>query len=316
MIFSRSFSIEDPTDLAMCGVSALLLEVSAWPKPGNVHRTRDFPETKFEHFLIGDLALYEVFLDIAKGTDKGIGQCVFECVSRVSQWQHGGNVNLGQVLLLVPLISAAREMLHSKTPSLVTLRQILSEQISKAGSDDSANIIRAVQVAGAGGLREGAKFDVNDNHTLETIRIKNVSPRQLFKPSSTFDSISKEWISDFELTFSTCYPHLERNLLEHPNLNYCLVRTFLEILAEIPDSLIWRKSTESDAREVSKQASELLDLLQIPDGPPGADNRAFYEQVLEFDNRLQEFRGVRNPGTTADLLGASIFLALLFGLRV
>ncbi|WP_455363487.1 triphosphoribosyl-dephospho-CoA synthase, partial [[Eubacterium] cellulosolvens] len=30
---------------------AVLLEVSAYPKPGNVHRTRDFELTRFEHFL-------------------------------------------------------------------------------------------------------------------------------------------------------------------------------------------------------------------------------------------------------------------------
>jgi hypothetical protein len=30
---------------------AMLLEVSAYPKPGNVHRTRDYSGTKFEHFL-------------------------------------------------------------------------------------------------------------------------------------------------------------------------------------------------------------------------------------------------------------------------
>ena len=36
---------------------ALLLEVSAYPKPGNVHRTRDFENTRFEHFLASAVAL-------------------------------------------------------------------------------------------------------------------------------------------------------------------------------------------------------------------------------------------------------------------
>lgn len=35
---------------------ATLLEVTAYPKPGNVHRTRDYSETRFEHFLASAVA--------------------------------------------------------------------------------------------------------------------------------------------------------------------------------------------------------------------------------------------------------------------
>ena len=35
---------------------AMLFEVSAYPKPGNVHRTRDYPGTRFEHFLASAVA--------------------------------------------------------------------------------------------------------------------------------------------------------------------------------------------------------------------------------------------------------------------
>ncbi|MDP6641398.1 MAG: triphosphoribosyl-dephospho-CoA synthase, partial [Nitrososphaerales archaeon] len=36
---------------------AASLEVSATPKPGNVHRNADYPSTRFEHFLSGAVAL-------------------------------------------------------------------------------------------------------------------------------------------------------------------------------------------------------------------------------------------------------------------
>ncbi|MCX8171600.1 MAG: triphosphoribosyl-dephospho-CoA synthase, partial [Candidatus Bathyarchaeota archaeon] len=36
---------------------AAALEVSGWPKPGNVHRTRDHADARFEHFLAGSIAL-------------------------------------------------------------------------------------------------------------------------------------------------------------------------------------------------------------------------------------------------------------------
>ena len=37
--------------VSRCLQLAILLEVSAYPKPGNVHRTADFQETDYEHFL-------------------------------------------------------------------------------------------------------------------------------------------------------------------------------------------------------------------------------------------------------------------------
>ncbi len=40
-----------------CATLAALLEVSASPKPGNVHRMRDRPDTRYEHFLAGSVAL-------------------------------------------------------------------------------------------------------------------------------------------------------------------------------------------------------------------------------------------------------------------
>ncbi|MEM2538604.1 MAG: triphosphoribosyl-dephospho-CoA synthase, partial [Candidatus Methanomethylicia archaeon] len=36
---------------------ASILEVSGWPKPGNVHRTRNQIDARYEHFLAGAIAL-------------------------------------------------------------------------------------------------------------------------------------------------------------------------------------------------------------------------------------------------------------------
>lgn len=46
-----NISIKSIDDLARCLSLASLLELAGWPKPGNVHRTRDFENTRFEHFL-------------------------------------------------------------------------------------------------------------------------------------------------------------------------------------------------------------------------------------------------------------------------
>jgi len=36
---------------------AAILEASGWPKPGNVHRTMNHTDARYEHFLAGSIAL-------------------------------------------------------------------------------------------------------------------------------------------------------------------------------------------------------------------------------------------------------------------
>ena len=54
------------------------------------------------------------------------------------------------------------------------------------------------------------------------------------------------------------------------------------------------------AEDVSKKASEILEFK---------DDDSFVEKLLEFDDYLYDNK--LNPGTTADLTAASIFLSYL-----
>ncbi len=83
-------------------------------------------------------------------------------------------------------------------------------------------------------------------------------------------------------------------------LNDGVVRTFLEALAEVPDSLISAKFGRERALEVSSLAVDaLLDSTL---------NKA-REMDCELNNRDM------NPGSTADLIAASLFISLLRRLR-
>ena len=57
----NELSINSLDDLMRCINLASLLEISGWPKPGNVHRTQDFQDTRFEHFLAGISAIQPNF---------------------------------------------------------------------------------------------------------------------------------------------------------------------------------------------------------------------------------------------------------------
>ena len=92
--------------VSRCASLAALMEVSAYPKPGNIHRTRDLPDTRFEHFLSGAVAIGPDMRELAtRGIDAvsselgwdqlSVGRSVLNAVVDSMDWQKGGNVNLG-----------------------------------------------------------------------------------------------------------------------------------------------------------------------------------------------------------------------------
>jgi len=130
---SFSSSTETAEHVSRCLELAILLEVSAYPKPGNVHRTADFQGTRYEHFLASAVAVAPHFKHAAehgiqvsegkiKPTDVGIGTIVKDAVKSVSLWQSNGNTLLGSIILLSPMAVAAG-MLNTEEFSQSKLRE-------------------------------------------------------------------------------------------------------------------------------------------------------------------------------------------------
>ena len=72
------------------------------------------------------------------------------------------------------------------------------------------------------------------------------------------------------------------------------------------DTLIIRKNDISIAKEISKRAENLYQMYFI------MDKELWMQELYNFDNELQQYKGKRNPGATADLLAATIFLKIIF----
>src|SRR5674476_1155403 len=73
---------EDPkisSLIARCAQLAMLLEVSASPKPGNVDREHNYSDTCFEHFLASSVSVYPV-LELAARSRNGIGVLIRSCL--------------------------------------------------------------------------------------------------------------------------------------------------------------------------------------------------------------------------------------------
>ena len=304
--------------IGKCASLAALLEVSAYPKPGNVHRLRDFPDTKYEHFLAGSISLGSRIRELAekgqrigngKWSELGIGESILASVKDMMDWQSGGNVHLGIILLFSPLAAAAGSVMKEGVVNLEDLRSTLDKVISEAPPLDSVNIYRAIDEAmSKENLGSVDQLDVKDSASLDRILDEELTPLDIFMECQARDAICNEWVTVFNVTFTEGYPFLRKRLDEGASINEATVDTFLKILAEHPDSLIQRKSGKKAAITVSQKAREIIQA-------GGAATEAGMKMLWSLDDELSSENGSLNPGTTADLTAASLFLLLLTGWR-
>jgi triphosphoribosyl-dephospho-CoA synthase len=298
---------------------ALLLEVSAYPKPGNVHRTRDFKNTRFEHFLASAAALGPHFRLAALrgskvadgsilGVELGIGERIKRAVESCLEWQHGGNTSLGAILLLIPIAYAAG-MVPSRTAlGAREIRKNLRRVVRGTSPTDSVNVYRAISYASPGGMGKVTELDVNDRRSLAKIRKQNLSLFDIFRISSGYDAISSEWVKGFPVTFDIGLPFLIRELHATADVNIAVVDTYLRILSLVPDTLVARKLSISRAEEISLMAKRVLKA-------GGMKTSSGRKAIKRMDKSLQTMDNRSNPGTTADLTASTLSILLLSGYR-
>ena len=298
---------------------ALLLEVSAYPKPGNVHRTRDFENTRFEHFLASAAALVPHFrLAALRGSKLAagsihsgelmIGERIKRAVESCSEWQHGGNTSLGAILLLIPISYAAGMVPPGKDLKVQEIRKNLRRVVRGTSKTDAVNVYRAISRASPGGMGKVPELDVNDKDSLTRIRRHNISLLDIFRISSRYDAVSSEWVRGFPVTFEIGLPFLLRELHATGDINAAVVDTYLRILSRVPDTLVARKLGIGRAREVSLMARRVLKA-------GGMKTSRGRKEAQRMDRSLQTIDHRCNPGTTADLTASTLSVLLLGGYR-
>lgn len=298
---------------------ALLLEVSSYPKPGNVHRTQDFDRTRFEHFLASAASLGPHFRLAAQrgrriasdgptNSELKIGDCIRCAVEASSKWQRGGNTSLGAVLLLVPMAYAAGMIPSDSTMRAERIRRNLKLVLRNTTSSDAAEVYRAISYASPGGLGRVPELDLRDAKSIAQIFDRNLSLLEVFRMSSKYDRICWEWTHDFSVTFDFGLPFLKREIRATQDVNIATVDTYLRILSRFPDTLIARKHDMKTARKVSQKAAHVLRMggMKTPHGQ---------EAVERMDRDLRTRGHSFNPGTTADLTACALAALLLDGYR-
>lgn len=281
-----------PEEIARAAQIACLLEASA-KKPGNVNRFHDFRDTRYEDFLISSVAIGRAFRQ-AKALS--VGSIVLEAIQDTKRYI-SRNTNLGIVLLFAPLAKAALRRAQGSALGKGVLREELHAVLSALTVQDARKVYKAIRLANPGGLGEVERYDVREKKVAVTLL-------ETMKAAKDRDAIAREYTTDFEITFSIGCPALKASIEASGDLEGSIIQTYLTILSEVPDTLIARKSGWEVARKISDQSREILKV-------GGAFSEAGREELEQWDQELRREGNRLNPGTTADLVAASIFVTLL-----
>lgn len=279
--------------VAVSAQLACLLEASA-EKPGNVTPAHSFADMSYGDFLRSAAAIGP---EMARAGERDVGQTILASVEATRCWTQT-NTNLGIILLFAPLAKAALMQSGKATKwQSEGLRPALREVLRDLTVADAEAAYKAIRLAEPGGFEESVEHDIRSGPT--------VTLREAMASAVHRDNIAAEYMSDYEITFERGLPLLVRALRDAP-LQQTIVQIYLELLATIPDTLIGRKHGHTVAEAVSLDAARVLAL-------GGIFSRQGRQAIVEFDERLRKERGGLNPGTTADLVSAILFVALLEG---
>jgi triphosphoribosyl-dephospho-CoA synthase len=304
----------DPVFVAKCAQISSVLEVSGHPKPGNVHRTQNFPDMVFEDFLLSGVAIGETMRKAAENGFKyhhqpddwdkiGIGQLILDAVIETDHWV-ANNTNLGIIMLLTP-ISVAAGMFDDveviKDGYIESFRDKIDQIMKATTPQDSVNLYNAINIADAGGMGEKDELDVSSDSSTQKLLDDEINMYSVLEMSSEWDCLSYEITHKMPVTFEIGFPLFKKIQSEY-GTNQATVQTFLTILSQVPDTLISRKYGDEKAQQVSSSAKSILEEGGI------LTNKG--RMLLEkFDTEL--ISSGLNPGTTADFTASSIMMAYL-----
>jgi len=276
-----------PGDIAAAGQLACLLEVSA-PKPGNVSPGLHFHDTRYEDFLASAVAIGPA---LAAAGAQPLGATIKAAAEATARWTRS-NTNLGIVLLLAPLARAASRQSGD-------LRSRLARVLDETTVADAAEVYAAIRLARPGGLGHAAVEDVAG---APSVRL-----REAMKLAADRDAVAREYVTDFATTFEIGVPALRAAREEGLPWTDAVVEGYLLLLGVQADTHIARKLGPAAAEAVSRRAREVQ-------AAGGIRSPAGRQALAAFDAELRDATNSRNPGTTADLTCAALFVVIIEGI--
>ncbi len=271
--------------IGQCATLACVMEATA-PKPGNIHRGADFEDASYPDFIVAAIAIGPI-MDAAVSLP--LGQTILSAVE-ATQRAVATNTNLGTVLLIAPL---------AKVPRTSPIEQGIVEVLSQTTEQDARDAYQAILRAQPAGLGHVEQADVAGPPPANLIEAMRLAADR--------DMVARQYSEDFHDVLSVVVPRLASAFAKGWQLRDAIVRVHLELMSQFPDSLIARRLGLEVARQAAARAGAVLEM-----GSPG--DEAYQEGLVDLDFWLRSDGHRRNPGTTADLIAADLFVVLRDGI--
>jgi triphosphoribosyl-dephospho-CoA synthase len=205
----------------------------------------------------------------------------------------GCNTNLGILMLCAPLVQALLDE-HLENPG--TLRERLQMVLKQADVRQTEWLFRAIELASPGGLGRSDRYDVAAPAEVAlTVAMTHAAER---------DHVARQYTTGFANLYDYALPRLRACEARWQNWEWAITGLYLSLLARFPDTHIRRKHGLYKAVVVSLHAASLEKGLCQADKP-----EHYQLRLLQADAEFKR-EGI-NPGTSADLTVATLFLSHL-----
>ncbi|MCP4786462.1 MAG: triphosphoribosyl-dephospho-CoA synthetase [Fuerstiella sp.] len=263
---------------------ACVAEVSA-EKPGNVTPAHGFDDVSYQEFVQSAQIIAPI---VAAAGSKGVGRTICEAV-KATRAAVDHNTNLGIVLLLTPLAAV---------PQHLSIADGIESVLAALTVQDAEFAYEAIRTANPGGLGSADSEDVTGPASQDL--------RSCMQLAADRDMVAAQYANGFHDVLNACLPLLrdEKEPFSNSSLRIGWLATHL--LARYGDSLIRRKCGVEIDMTVRAMAAAVL--------AAGWPNRTGGDAAWHrLDRFLRADGNRRNPGTTADLVAATLFVALRNG---
>ncbi|MCE9560950.1 MAG: triphosphoribosyl-dephospho-CoA synthase [Planctomycetes bacterium] len=251
-------------------------------KVGNVHRYADFADTTYLDFILSSVAFSA---SLGLGKYRPVGEAILMATNATREVT-SKNTNLGIILLLAPLASVFFQN---------DARSFIKQVLSRLTVTDTKRVYEAIRVANPGGLGDAPEQDVHSEPTVTLL--------EAMKLAADRDMVARQYANGFADIFDFGVPAFLAAFERFGCVEAAIIDSQMCWLAEYPDSLIARKKGVAVATDVQQRAREVQALGGIAN-PEGRQAGVALDKHLRSDgNKL-------NPGTTADLITACLFVAL------
>ncbi|MBY0588543.1 triphosphoribosyl-dephospho-CoA synthase [bacterium] len=261
-------------------------------KPGNVHPGAPFDDLVAEDFLRSAQAIAP---EMARAGSRSVGETILQSV-RATREVAPSNTNLGIIILFAPVCRAIALGGLGREAVVSVLRELTVE--------DAELAFQAIREAMPGGLGKVDQQDVTERPT--------VTLREAMSLAAERDSIARAYANDFfdiwAIQAQVYRPTREQGLTREE----AVVWSQIVWMARFPDTLIARKLGRELAEESAHRAHRIVEAWRMPVTTSVVPRPGFLQsrELVDFDRWLREDGHMRNPGTSADLVAATLLIDL------